>query len=373
MSTPAPEVRYELGGIAGRIRRTASPGGIPVVDLIADELEAGGTALAGVDLVRAYPAEVLLPDPPTRQWHGAEGWLSVLRDVLVFAPIGLMWWRLGSALSAYRDSPGGDQFLLAWTKGFPKAGSATATTATLGDAAFQIVLLIAAVVVLTLVVHLLRSRRTGPALDRRRQLLSADLALVTFLLATRLPAPTAPVDARRLHGVAERVAASTTQLESALRRTAEEITAALDSGPASRLQGALDSWNTAAAGLTRAAESLTTPSRTFEAFLALREELARDEVRLRAALENLVAELRRTQEISGDEIHRHDLAVAAVRDLAQTLGEAVQVFTERTEYLIDSTRSIWQLVERIDSRDSPWGGRRADGVPGPGAAPGGLL
>ncbi|MER6381193.1 hypothetical protein ABT274_14620 [Streptomyces sp. NPDC001127] len=46
----------------------------------------------------------------------------------------------------------------------------------------------------------------------------------------------------------------------------------------------------------------------------------------------------------------HDLAVAAVRDLARGLGETLLVFTERAENLVDSTRGILQLVDRLDSR-----------------------
>lgn len=362
----------ELGHIAVRIGALAERGRTDgsdtrVLDRVVADLERGGATLAGTDLVTAYPPEVLLPDAPVKGGATLEGWLGVTRDVLVFAPIALTWWRLRDALDAYRADPGEDAFLLGWARGFPQGSPPEPTTVTLGTSAVHVTLLILAVAVLTLAVHALqrnRDRRLSRAEERRQ--LAAELALATFLLATPARPVGRPLDNRSAERLAAQLNAGTQQLESALRRTSEEITAVLETGPGSRIQTALDGWTATVDELTRLIRALTPPGQLAQDLIQIHEQTAEGEARLRAAIETLAGDLRRAQDATGQEIHRHDLAVAAVRDLARGLGEALLVFTERTENLVDSTRGIWQLVDRLDSRNGhlpPGGLDNADPPP----------
>ncbi|KUN02843.1 hypothetical protein AQI95_25260 [Streptomyces yokosukanensis] len=346
----------ELDRIAGRIRvladRARADGSdTRVLDRVAADLERGGATLAGTDLVTAYPPDVLLPDVPAKDRGTLEGWLGVTRDVLVFAPIALTWWRLRGALDAYDATRSEDPFLLGWARGFPKGSPPEPTTVTLGTSALHVTLLILVVVVLTLTLHALqRSRERRLSREEERGLLATELALATFLLSTPARPAGKPLDTRSADKLASQLNAGTETLVTALRRTSEEITAVLETGPGSRIETALDGWTKTVDELTRLIRTLTPPGQLAQDLIRIREQTAEDEAKLRAAIETLVAELRSTQEATGQEIHRHDLAVATVRDLARGLGETLLVFTERAENLVDSTRGIWQLVDRLDSR-----------------------
>jgi hypothetical protein len=345
----------ELADVADRLRALAERGRADgtdtrVLDRVVQDLEAGGATLAGSDLVTAYPPDVLLPDAPLKTWTAVESWLGVLRDVLVFAPIALTWWRLRDALAAYDTQQSQDPFLLGWARGFPTGNPPDRTTVTLGTSAIHVTLLIVLVVALTLVLHMVqRSREKRLSRDDERQQLAAELTLATFLLATPAARPAGkPLDNRSADRLGAQLNASTEQLQSALRRASEEIVTVLESGPGSRMQTALDGWTKTVDELTKLVRTLTLPSELAQDLIRIRQETARDEERLRASLDALVTDLRGAQETAGQEIHRHDLAVASVRELARNLGESLVVFTERAENLVDSTRAIWELVDRLD-------------------------
>ncbi|NNN37601.1 hypothetical protein HLK59_46235 [Streptomyces sp. S3(2020)] len=367
----APGPGTGLGGVAGRIRAVADRAradgtDTSVLDLLADDLDTGGVTLAGADLVVAYPPEVLLPDARPKRWPAVEGWLGVLRDVLVFVPIALTWWRLQDALDAYDDQKSTDPFLLGWARGFPKGDPAEPTTVTLGTSAVHVTLLVVLVVALTIGLHVLqtiREKQLSREEDRGR--LATDLALATFLLAAPAARPAGrPLDNGSADRLAAQLLASTVNLESALRRTSEEIVTVLETGPGSRIQTALDGWTQSVDELTGLVRSLLPPNELARELIRVRELTAREGEQLRSTLDALVTDLRRVQETTGQEIHRHDLAVAAVRELAQRLGDSLLVFTQRADNLVDSTRSMWQIVDRLEllnghrrNADPPHGGR----------------
>jgi hypothetical protein len=369
-SAPGPGSGTGLGDVAGRIRALADRARVDgtdtsVLDLVAHDLDTGGVTLAGTDLVVAYPPEVLLPDAQSKRWPTVEGWLGVLRDVLVFAPIALTWWRLQDALDAYDEQRSTDPFLLGWARGFPKGTPPEPTTVTLGTSAVHVTLLIVLVAALTIGLHILqniREKQLSREEDRGR--LATDLALATFLLAAPAARPAGkPLDNGSADRLAAQLLASTVNLESALRRTSEEIVTVLETGPGSRIQTALDGWTQSVDELTSLVRSLLPPNELAQELIRVRELTAREGEQLRSALDALVTDLRRAQETTGQEIHRHDLAVAAVRELAQRLGDSLLVFTERAENLVDSTHSMWQLVDRLENgnghrrnADPPHGG-----------------
>ncbi|MFJ9894374.1 hypothetical protein ACIQPR_13765 [Streptomyces sp. NPDC091280] len=354
-SVPAPRSggAPELGDVAARLREFADRARADgtdtrVLDRIVGDLEAGGATLAGTDLVTAYPPDILLPDAPTRTSATVESWLGVLRDVLVFAPIALTWWRLRDALHAYDATKSRDPFLLGWARGFPEGAPPHRTTVTLGTSAIHVTLLIVLVVTLTLVVHMVqRSRDRRLSREDARRELGHELTLATFLLATPAARPAGkPLDSRSADRLGAQLNASTQQLETALRRASEEIVTVMESGPGSRIQTALDGWTKTVDELTALVRTLRLPSELAEDLIRIRQETARDEERLRASLDALVTDLRAAQETAGQEIHRHDLAVASVRELARDLGESLVVFTERTNILYDAARSVLEWIDR---------------------------
>jgi hypothetical protein len=343
----------ELTDVAARIRAFADIGRADgtdtrVLDRVVGDLEAGGATLAGTDLVTAYPPGVLLPDAPAKNLATVESWLGVLRDVLVFAPIALTWWRLRDALNAYDSTKSQDPFLLGWARGFPEGSPPERTTVPLGTSAIHVTLLIGIVVALTLVVHMMQRRQDKRLSheDQRREL-AHELALATFLLSTPAARPAGkPLDNRSAERLGAQLNASTQQLETALRRASEEIVTVMESGPGSRIQTALEGWTKTVDELTKLVRTLRLPSELAEDLIRIRQETARDEERLRASLDALVTDLRAAQETAGQEIHRHDLAVASVRELARNLGESLGVFTERTNILYDAARSVLEWIDR---------------------------
>ncbi|MEB8342997.1 hypothetical protein [Streptomyces endophyticus] len=347
-----------LSEVSGRIRELADRAradgtDTSVLDLVVDDLNTGGVTLAGTDLVVVYPPDVLLPDAQPKRWQSVEGWFAALRDVLVFAPIALTWWRLRDALEAYDQQKSTDVFLLGWARGFPQGDPAEPTTVTLGTSAIHVTLLIVLVAALTIGLHIvqtIREKQLSREEDRRR--LATELARATFLLAAPPARPAGkPLDNSSADRLAAQLLASTVNLEGALRRTSEEIVTVLETGPGSRIQTALDGWTRSVDELTTMVRSLLPPNELAQELIRVRELTAREGEQLRAALDALVTDLRRAQETTGQEIHRHDLAVAAVRELAQRLGDSLMVFTERADNLVDSTHSLWQLVDQMESRN----------------------
>jgi hypothetical protein len=373
---PAPrsEPGTELHEVAARIRALAEGARADgtdtrVLDRVVADLDTGGVTLAGTDLVVAYPPEVLLPDAPPKRWPDVEGWLGVLRDVLVFAPIALTWWRLRDALDAYDTQASTDPFLLGWARGFPEGTPPEPSTVTLGTSAVHVTLLIVLVVALTLGIHILQNfREKQLSRAEERGQLATELALATFLLAAPAARPAGrPLDNGSADRLAAQLLASTVNLETALRRTSEEIVTVLETGPGSRIQTALDGWTRAVAELTGMVRSMLPPSELAQELIRIRELTSREGEQLRAALDALVTNLRHAQETTGQEIHRHDLAVASVRELAQSLGDSLLVFTERADNLVDSTRSMWRIVDHLESRNGHWppnGFGNADPPPG---------
>ncbi|KKD06689.1 hypothetical protein [Streptomyces sp. WM6386] len=367
----APGPGTGLGDVAARIRTLADRAradgtDTSVLDLVADDLDTGGVTLAGADLVVAYPPQVLLPDAQPKRWPSVEGWLGVLRDVLVFAPIALTWWRLRDALDAYDDQKSSDPFLLGWARGFPKGNPAEPTTVTLGTSAVHVTLLIVLVVALTIGLHVLQNiREKQLSREEERARLATELARATFLLAAPAARPAGkPLDNGSADRLAAQLLASTVNLESALRRTSEEIVTVLETGPGSRIQTALDGWTQSVDELTGLVRSLLPPNELARELIRVRELTVREGEQLRSTLDAFVTDLRRAQEATGQEIHRHDLAVAAVRELAQRLGDSLLVFTQRADNLVDSTHSMWQLVDQLEllnghrrNADPPRGGR----------------
>src|SRR5262249_3865743 len=97
---PTPQLADAIRGYA------TVPGACTVlIEQLAAAVERGEPAVVGVDLLHRFPPEVLLPDPPPRRWQLAT-LLEAARDLSIFAPLALTWYRFSAAVAAY---PNGSQ------------------------------------------------------------------------------------------------------------------------------------------------------------------------------------------------------------------------------------------------------------------------
>lgn len=84
--------------------------------------------------------------------------LSTLRDLLFLGPIAVTWFELRAAFDAFRSFGSANPdvpFIAAWQRGFDGAGPS------FGKVALEIVLLVAAIALLSLIVSIIRSRLTA--------------------------------------------------------------------------------------------------------------------------------------------------------------------------------------------------------------------
>lgn len=188
--TPSPEQAGPARG--GAPPGATPPGGVVVVGLRGYALEltdAGEPALA--DAVHEYaervrgvergelPAAVsVAPAAITPQMVGAalvrsrlEGWVELLRNLLIFMPVLWTWLKLQDAVAAY---PGGSttNFFDYWVE---QGGSTPVVGGTLADAALQVALVLVVLVVVNAFLGVLRSR-TERRRDREARRFAAVLA-----------------------------------------------------------------------------------------------------------------------------------------------------------------------------------------------------
>lgn len=269
---------------------------------LADDLHpASGRRLAGVDLVTAYPAEALLPEPaPSRLLELLLFWARLLRDVLVFVPILVTWLKLHEALSAYGKAGSESSFLLGWQAGSFRPGHIARGVQDfdpLSKTAWWVVLLVAAVILFAIAVNACENRLDRPRHEAERAQITQDLALASHLLTE---APGDQVSYRDLRALIQRMESSIGGLIGRLAGTAEEIRAALDTGGGRRIEEAIQVWIDKSAALERALASMQAPAETLEAFRVLQDDIAAGQRELRGELSALVSQVRQATLASTD-------------------------------------------------------------------------
>ena len=326
---------------------------------LADDLHpASGRPLAGTDLVAAYPAEALLPEPaPSRALELVLFWARMLRDVLVFAPILVTWLKLHEALNAYGRAGSEASFLLGWQAGSFRPDHIARGVQDfdpLSTTAMWVVVIVAVVIVFAMAVNMCENRLDRPRFEDERAQITQDLALASHLLAASGTddRPTYR-DLRALVGTMESTVGG---LIGRLSSTAEEIRTALENSTGQRIEEAIRTWIEKSEALERAIASMQAPAETLEAFRALQADIAAGQRELRGELEGLVRQVERAAIATTD----HADTVRHYQDAGQDLlSGSVTRLVAGTDRLGTALEQLEALV--ADSREFIAYARRADG------------
>jgi hypothetical protein len=337
-----PDLNWASGEIA-ELAGNNNPDRVALALLAAELRNGGGQRLAGVDLLSAYPPAILLPDKPRRR-HGIAEVVSVVRDLLIFAPVGITWFVLRKAVSAWNSS-GSNESLLKYWQSHPKS------VVPISQSALYVVAALVAVGVLTIVVAIL-DRRGGEELVTERKRLGNALAVATFFLST--PSSSTSVSGKELARMADKIYVSTEMLG----RTLTRIAASLNTGPTGGLADALDRWNASAASLTKLGASMVAPAKMIEEFIKFRKAVEQDEARLRSALDTLIKQLEDAALHTAEEAIAHGQVADNVRDATRQLATALDTFTDRTEFLERLIYQVRQLLTLLEMDGNALGASR---------------
>lgn len=312
---------------------------------LAEELRTGGRRVGGLDLLSAYAPEVLLPDRPARDIP-VLAFLILVRDLAVFAPIGITWHYLGQAVSAWNAAHTTESFLQFWQ-------SAPHVTP-ISRSATYIVLAMALIGVLTIGIGFLERRAAaGASRAWQRQRLGSALARATLLLSA--PVDVSGITVHELSRVGGQMHSSTEQLATALDRTGERLSAVLESGREKQIEEALERWNESAQTLTKLGKDLAVPSELIKESIKLRGTIEAEESRMRTALTQLVEQLGEAARESIRESAAHSAVADRVRETTSLLGLSLETFTERTEFLQALIYQMQHLLSLLET-DRRFGG-----------------
>ncbi|MFI9151307.1 hypothetical protein [Streptomyces sp. NPDC053367] len=345
-SPPAPETSHALAAAADALaadarRLPAESPGRSVLTWMAADARSGGRALTGVDLLRAYPPEVLVPDAQPRDGR-LTAWLSAGRDVAVFLPIAVTWFSLWTAFDDFEDAPAGTTFLELWASGFG------------GTAVLIVVLLITAVIGATLWLQRLEWA-AGQEASREglRQQVAGHLAVLTMELSKQAVLEVANVPARQLVGVARDITTSTARLSRTMQSSTDRMAKIFEPGPEGRFVTALDAWSHSARELSEMGRSLTVPHQLLRDFAAMREELRADEHATRETLTRLLAELRSAAGSSQEANRVHATVADEVSETTRRVGEAMLLFVDTSQRLYSYMDALERVLAVLETGRGP--------------------
>jgi hypothetical protein len=253
----AGEAAEKLKGLAGEPRLSARKDQFTA---LAEAIEGGvdRERWADIDLYAAFGQENAID--PAGGWLRAGGHLGGLIQILVFTPIGVTWFGLMAATSAYRQTLtvprlAGESFLQGWQTGF---GGRLTDALTLSHIALYTVILIALIVILT-AAHFLAAgaeERDRGALLRRlgEAITAADLVLAPIRSGSL---STTTAEFSKVSAEISKVSAEVRKVSAEVSKTAADVgKTAVDIGKvgktADQAQGkALASLDTAREALAR--------------------------------------------------------------------------------------------------------------------------
>ncbi|MGW4942350.1 hypothetical protein ACWEOZ_12280 [Actinoplanes sp. NPDC004185] len=287
--------------------------------------------LVGVDLAQFYPPDTLLPDLELPNQKLITRLLVGLRDGLVFLPVAVTWVFLSRAFG--KEIPEGQTFLAAW-------GPELTTTAIVVSVAVFLV------IVATVGLHVWDwwiDRECSRA-DLREQL-RQELAAASVALAedARHLQPVPAADIQRLGYF---LGTSVEALQAELRRTGEQLKAALDTGPASRFAEALAGWSKAADQFSTIAPTLVAPAEMLEDFVRIRKELTEENLRMMERLGALVAQVQDSTAALGQESQAHHGVAGRVLEMTRQMGHAMEDFVEQSMLINQASDRVYDMLQR---------------------------
>jgi hypothetical protein len=320
--------------------------------VLAHDLQTNARALTGMDLVSAFPPQLLLPEATRPDDRWVRG-LELGRDLLVFLPVLVTWWQLRAALQAYnktvaqaeRQHTTAVSFLLGWQRGFDHEVWPLSTSALI------VAVIITLIIVSTLAAHVWHARiDAANSRAREREHVADLLAQGTLLLAqVRRPAGTftrADIE-RMVQGFYE----NSGQLSAALRESGQQISDSLQSGPASLMEKALKEWSAAAAALRDLGESLKVPTVVLDKLSELQRDLAVSSVRLSSGVDSLVGQLGEHTEAAGREAVAHMQMARDVSGATDEVRRALDTLSLRLETLGGLVDELRLAVEQARGPD----------------------
>jgi uncharacterized coiled-coil DUF342 family protein len=347
----------ELAKFARQNRSTGATTGAQVLDDLAAAVNAnGGAALAGVDLPAVYPPDVLLPDRRSKLLIWLLVVLRWVRDVLVFTPIGYTWWSLWQALNAFgavaRTPAGKDgfvdpgPFLTGWQRGtFGKDAHGHATKFdSLGTTAevvtvlvCGIILCVALVSIMDAIVDEVYSNAT------KRQELGELLAQATFIIQPTTDQLSGSLG--QMTQFAQRLETSTKRMVDALSTVSREIKAAVEGGPADRIEEAMNAWVLKAEQFEDLLKAVKVPAETLESFEQLQQSISDDQQRLGNEIAKIV---RQVQSARAEMANQSDATWTLKDKLADELGNRFDGLASRFDASGNNLRSsLHQLTQLV--------------------------
>jgi cell division septum initiation protein DivIVA len=317
------------GQNSGRAPGGGKPAGEPALKELADRLVSKEHAadLLSVNLAQAYAPEVMLPED-TGRLHWALNVIEIVRDVLIFGPVIYTWFQLSRALRAYSGYQGKDPFLLAWQQGF------NGRTQPLSDAALVVAGLVFAIVVLTLVSHLVRTY-TETRVTRRQQELAVLLAKATLQL--RLQGVSgAQVTREEVASMSDAIIRAALTMRESVEKTGRDIIAAVNTSPGGQLQDMFQRW-------TAAANELTTLGKQLQGTGAVVAQLRDTQTELARMTKTFVTESGQLREKIAAETNQFTAKIGA-----ETRQLLIALHEERTATMHASHAQV-ELANKVDA------------------------
>ncbi|WP_433830915.1 hypothetical protein ACQP2E_12120 [Actinoplanes sp. CA-015351] len=307
------------------------------LSLLATELHQGGARLAGVDLLAAYPPDLLIDHDAAGRRPRALTIIATVRDLLVFAPIAVTWWSLHQVLDAWSGQNYPGNLLQFW--------QTRQEGLSLSEAALWVVAILVLVAALTLIIVVADSGERRVALLKER--LTTQLTAASLLLAG--PSQESRTTARQLASTAGHLGDSTSHLVEAINRVGGDLHSVATAGPGSDLHDALMEWRNSAAALSRLGESMTAPAEMMREFVALRTAVEAEEAALRRAIQTVAERLEESTTVAVREGLAHTRVAEDAREATQGLSTALDRFTERTQDLGTLVAQVRQLLIRLEA------------------------
>ncbi|HEV2259554.1 MAG TPA: hypothetical protein VGS06_41100 [Streptosporangiaceae bacterium] len=319
---------------------------------LAHDLRTNARALAGMDLVSAFPPQVLLSDATRQDDRWVRG-LELVRDLLVFLPVLVTWWQLRAALQAYnkvvaqaeRKHTATVSFLLGWQRGFDHQVWPLSTSALI------VAVVIALIIGCTLVAHVWHARIDAANSRSRERGHVADLLAEGTLLLARVRRPAGTFTRADIERMVQGFYENSAQLSAAVRASGQQISDSLQSGPASLMEKALKEWSAAAGSLRDLGASLQVPAAVLDKLAELERDLAASSVRLSSDITSLVGQLSEHTEAASREAAAHLQMARNVSGATDQVQRALDTLRSRLETLGGLVDELRLAVEQARSRD----------------------